>query len=557
MDFITFSLSKKYVDNVISQLPKGISYKGAVDYIKDLPNSPTIGDAYTVKYQGSSGTDVDGGEYVWGTYEGVNMWIALGPDLEEYQKVLVSGTNIKTINNTSVLGSGDIALQTPISDLETIRSGAALGATALQSHQDISNKTDTHLIGTNGTALLFNETDGGGAKFEHNDGTWSGIAVNDGGANGIAGQIYAISSANTSIGTKINIEKDKITYIKNKATAARTADDELATKGDISAFHDTTKQDTLVSGTNIKTVHGNSLLGEGNVEIPTYSPFKSSWRSDTIAHLMADINADSDVVVGSSYLGEITTVTTSEGLFNGNAEIVVNVMRSHLYWCIISSNNVDPYHWEATFSGATISLKGWTPFVPGSRTIAGVDLKDNITKAELQTALADSTHRFITDGQQTYWDNAAAFINSASIASIFPLDANAADGTYTLKAYKVNGEVAYTWNSDTMTVTTYLVTKGTITGDDSYEHIGSVYIKVDEIPTSNNDYTYSMNGSVGTSVVEDIPAQFSASKLYIWGEGAIDSPESVDLSSYDTYDKAYELTLTEDSILSLTCACDV
>jgi hypothetical protein len=28
-----------------------------------------------------------------------------------------------------------------------------------------------------------------------------------------------------------------------------------------------TKQDTLVSGTNIKTINGQSLLGEGNIEI--------------------------------------------------------------------------------------------------------------------------------------------------------------------------------------------------------------------------------------------------------------------------------------------------
>ena len=142
-----------------------------------------------------------------------------------------------------------------------------------------------------------------------------------------------------------------------------------------------------VANVQLKTVHGNSVAGEGNIEVPTYSPFKSSWRHDTIAHLMADLNADSDVVVGASYLGEITNVTAAEGLFNGNAEIVVNVMKSHLYWCVISSNNVDPYHWEATFSGATISTKGWTPYVPGTRTIAGVDLKDDITTAELQTAL--------------------------------------------------------------------------------------------------------------------------------------------------------------------------
>ena len=36
----------------------------------------------------------------------------------------------------------------------------------------------------------------------------------------------------------------------------------FATKTEVSA-----KQDTLVSGTNIKTINGNSILGSGNIEI--------------------------------------------------------------------------------------------------------------------------------------------------------------------------------------------------------------------------------------------------------------------------------------------------
>lgn len=35
--------------------------------------------------------------------------------------------------------------------------------------------------------------------------------------------------------------------------------------------HDTSKQDALVSGTNIKTVNGTSLLGSGDITTPTYT----------------------------------------------------------------------------------------------------------------------------------------------------------------------------------------------------------------------------------------------------------------------------------------------
>ena len=69
----------------MAAFPKGMSYKGAVDYYKDLPNNPEIGDVYTVKYTGTSGTEALGVEYGWGTYESTNQWIDLGPDLSRYQ----------------------------------------------------------------------------------------------------------------------------------------------------------------------------------------------------------------------------------------------------------------------------------------------------------------------------------------------------------------------------------------------------------------------------------------------------------------------------------------
>lgn len=38
------------------------------------------------------------------------------------------------------------------------------------------------------------------------------------------------------------------------------------------------KQDTLISGTNIKTINGNTLLGEGNIEISNSSGNKTTFR---------------------------------------------------------------------------------------------------------------------------------------------------------------------------------------------------------------------------------------------------------------------------------------
>ena len=64
MDIITLSVAKKYTDNVITGLGKGIIYKGAVDYYKDLPNNALIGDCYSILYKGESGTTPSGAEYI-------------------------------------------------------------------------------------------------------------------------------------------------------------------------------------------------------------------------------------------------------------------------------------------------------------------------------------------------------------------------------------------------------------------------------------------------------------------------------------------------------------
>lgn len=104
--------AKKYTDTAVAGAAGGINYKGAVDYYSNLPKSPKLNDAYTVKYRGTSGTVPDGTEYVWQKYDGTNQWIAFGADMSQYQEKLVSGTNIRTVNGINILGSGDAHIPT-------------------------------------------------------------------------------------------------------------------------------------------------------------------------------------------------------------------------------------------------------------------------------------------------------------------------------------------------------------------------------------------------------------------------------------------------------------
>lgn len=105
--------------------------------------------------------------------------------LSSKQNTLVSGTNIKTINGETILGSGNLVIQSGTSNWD-----------------DIQGKPQFAEVATSG---------------DYND-------------------------------------------LINKPTIPDVSD--LATKQEIAG-----KQDTLVSGTNIKTINGNSVLGEGDITI--------------------------------------------------------------------------------------------------------------------------------------------------------------------------------------------------------------------------------------------------------------------------------------------------
>lgn len=75
------------LQSAIQALSGGVRLKGAVDYYTSLPSTgQREGDAYTVRYAGTSGTEPLGVEYAWATYDGTPQWIPLGVDPTYYAK---------------------------------------------------------------------------------------------------------------------------------------------------------------------------------------------------------------------------------------------------------------------------------------------------------------------------------------------------------------------------------------------------------------------------------------------------------------------------------------
>ena len=104
-----YGITNAYTKDEVDEKVAGVYiYKGSVATQADLPASGNrTGDVYNV--------ESDGTNWAWnGT-----SWDNLGAliDLSVKQDILVSGENIKTINNNSILGSGNMSLPVTISEL--------------------------------------------------------------------------------------------------------------------------------------------------------------------------------------------------------------------------------------------------------------------------------------------------------------------------------------------------------------------------------------------------------------------------------------------------------
>lgn len=155
---------------------------------------------------------------------------ALDKEMATKQDTLVSGTNIKTINNESLLGEGNIEIESG-SDIPFlfINSSTHLSGDFAAVKNAIANKTPFEIYYVN---IL----------------GYGDIA---------APEVCFVSGENI-----------QATFHFESTTANHTVVQTTITPTGVSA--DTTYhsyQEQLVSGTNIKTINGESILGEGNLEI--------------------------------------------------------------------------------------------------------------------------------------------------------------------------------------------------------------------------------------------------------------------------------------------------
>ena len=93
------------------------------------------------------------------------------------------------------------------------------------------------------------------------------------------------------------------------------------------------KQDTLVSGTNIKTINGESILGEGNIEVAASDDgVDTAYVEDEVLYIDDDTSAGSKVVVDLEEMPSIVDETSPD---------LINVNGVVYYKKHITKDNVD------------------------------------------------------------------------------------------------------------------------------------------------------------------------------------------------------------------------
>ena len=184
--------------------------------------------------------------------------------LSSKQDTLVSGTNIKTINGETILGSGNLVIQSGTSNWDDIQGKPQFAEVATSgNYNDLINKPtipDVSGLATKQEIADMETKSNAAATYA----TKQEIPSLEGYLTETkASETYATKQAlgNKLDTTTYNSEKAGFETKENAAATYQVKGD-YATKQEIAG-----KQDTLVSGTNIKTINGNSVLGAGDITI--------------------------------------------------------------------------------------------------------------------------------------------------------------------------------------------------------------------------------------------------------------------------------------------------
>lgn len=244
------------------------------------------------------------------------------------QDTLVSGTNIKTVNSQSILGSGDLAIsgvseeqaqeiaKIPTLETELSQKANVSDVPTVQSGKKGTENNFVYSIGTNIGSLY--ETHNVVSNLSLNRTSDKiGLYIFTWGDSNIAKPLYLTAATTTEAGVMSAVDKTKLDSIPETIPSQSEIDGIAANVSALETAMDG-KQPTLVSGTNIKTINGNSILGEGNLVIEGGGIDLSNYYNKTEVDTKLDAKQNT-LVSGTN----IKTINSQSILGEGNIEVTI------------------------------------------------------------------------------------------------------------------------------------------------------------------------------------------------------------------------------------------
>ena len=271
-------------------------------------------------------------------------------ELTGKQDTLISGVNIKTINNQSILGGGNIEIQastgeTDLSDYYTKEETDSTFATISQMENKVDKVEGKSLIDDEEIQRLSTLTN------------------------------YDDSTINEQIATFNSSKLDVETYNSDKAN--------FATKTELNS-----KQETLISGTNIKTINGNSILGSGDITITgggdiDLSNYYNKTEVDTKLDAKLDVetyNSDKSGFATKTELADYLTVSAATSTYQPKGNYLTEIPTEYVTDTELNAglnNKVDVTAYTADKSTFALKTEIPTDYVSDSE-LANYALKTEI-----------------------------------------------------------------------------------------------------------------------------------------------------------------------------------
>jgi hypothetical protein len=294
------------------------------------------------------------------------------------QDTLVSGTNIKTVNGTSVLGSGNISISSAVAWGGV--TGTLSNQTDLQTALDGKVDENSAITGATKTKITYD-------------------------AKGLVTAGADATTADIADSTNRRYVTDAQLVVVGNTSGTNTGDN--ATNSQYSGLA-TSKQDALVSGTNIKTINSTSLLGSGNVAVePTITATTSAdyYRGDKTFATLNKAAVGLGNVDNTSDANKPVSTATQTALDAKTNKLVVANRQTASYTLVLSdadklvemnvgsANNLTvPLNSSVAFSTGTQILLA--QYGAGQTTIvatSGVTIRSNGAKLKLNAQYSGAT----------------------------------------------------------------------------------------------------------------------------------------------------------------------